>query len=67
MCIDGDFSSVVAPFLARGDLDVRHAPLDRLLEDFALKDREMWEAPADPDLPEDIYLLYELGFQITYS
>ncbi|MEI5584645.1 MULTISPECIES: aminotransferase class V-fold PLP-dependent enzyme [unclassified Agromyces] len=31
-CVDGDFSSVVAPFLARGDLDVRHAPLDRLAD-----------------------------------
>lgn len=30
--VDGDFSSVVAPFLARGDLDVRHVPLDRLDE-----------------------------------
>jgi selenocysteine lyase/cysteine desulfurase len=30
--VDGDFSSVVAPFLARGDLDVRHVPLDRLAE-----------------------------------
>jgi selenocysteine lyase/cysteine desulfurase len=30
--VDGDFSSVVAPFLARGDLDVHHAPLDRLAE-----------------------------------
>jgi selenocysteine lyase/cysteine desulfurase len=32
LCVDGDFSSVVAPFLARGDLDVRHAPLDRLAD-----------------------------------
>ncbi len=32
VCIDGDFSSVVAPFLARGDLTVRHAPLDRLAD-----------------------------------
>lgn len=30
--VDGDFSSVVAPFLARRDLDVHHAPLDRLAE-----------------------------------
>lgn len=30
--VDGDFSSVVAPFLARGDLDVRHVPLDRLAD-----------------------------------
>lgn len=30
--VDGDFSSVVAPFLARGDLDVHHAPLDRLAD-----------------------------------
>ncbi|MGR2751435.1 aminotransferase class V-fold PLP-dependent enzyme [Agromyces arachidis] len=28
--VDGDFSSVVAPFLARGDLDVRQVPLERL-------------------------------------
>lgn len=27
LCIDGDFSSVVAPFLARSDLRVRHVPL----------------------------------------
>lgn len=26
LCIDGDFSSVVAPFLVRGDLRVRHVP-----------------------------------------
>jgi selenocysteine lyase/cysteine desulfurase len=30
--VDGDFSSVVAPFLARGDLDVHHVPLDRLAD-----------------------------------
>lgn len=30
LCVDGDFSSVVAPFLARGDLRVRHVPLDAL-------------------------------------
>ncbi|MFE5672030.1 aminotransferase class V-fold PLP-dependent enzyme [Agromyces sp. NPDC056523] len=30
--VDGDFSSVVAPFLARGDLSVRHAPLERLAD-----------------------------------
>lgn len=30
--VDGDFSSVVAPFLARGDLDVHHAPLARLAD-----------------------------------
>ncbi|UOQ88770.1 aminotransferase class V-fold PLP-dependent enzyme [Agromyces endophyticus] len=32
LCIDGDFSSVVAPFLARGDLRVRHVPLDALAD-----------------------------------
>lgn len=32
LCVDGDFSSVVAPFLARGDLDVRHVPLDALAD-----------------------------------
>ncbi|MBM7505116.1 aminotransferase class V-fold PLP-dependent enzyme [Agromyces aurantiacus] len=32
VCVDGDFSSVVAPFLARGDLRVRHAPLDALAD-----------------------------------
>ncbi|KZE94558.1 MULTISPECIES: aminotransferase class V-fold PLP-dependent enzyme [unclassified Agromyces] len=31
-CVDGDFSSVVAPFLARGDLDVRPVPLARLAD-----------------------------------
>jgi selenocysteine lyase/cysteine desulfurase len=30
--VDGDFSSVVGPFLARGDLDVHHVPLDRLAD-----------------------------------
>jgi selenocysteine lyase/cysteine desulfurase len=30
--VEGDFSSVVAPFLARGDLDVHHVPLDRLAD-----------------------------------
>lgn len=33
LCVDGDFSSVVAPFLARGDLRVRHVPLERLAEE----------------------------------
>lgn len=33
--VDGDFSSVVAPFLARGDLDVHHVPLDRLADAIA--------------------------------
>jgi selenocysteine lyase/cysteine desulfurase len=32
VCIEGDFSSVVAPFLARGDLRVRQVPLDRLAD-----------------------------------
>lgn len=30
VCVEGDFSSVVAPFLARGDLRVRHVPLDAI-------------------------------------
>ncbi|WP_127793761.1 aminotransferase class V-fold PLP-dependent enzyme [Agromyces sp. LHK192] len=33
LCIDGDFSSIVAPFLARGDLRVRHVPLDALADE----------------------------------
>lgn len=33
LCIDGDFSSVVAPFLARGDLRVRHAPLHAIADE----------------------------------
>lgn len=32
VCVDGDFSSVVAPFLARGDLRVRHVPVDALAD-----------------------------------
>lgn len=32
VCVDGDFSSVVAPFLARGDLRVRHVPVAALAE-----------------------------------
>src|SRR5688500_2075696 len=32
VCIDGDFSSVVAPFLIRGDLKVRHVPVDALAD-----------------------------------
>lgn len=28
VCIEGDFSSLVAPFLVRGDLRVRHVPID---------------------------------------
>lgn len=32
LCVDGDFSSVVAPFLVRGDLRVRHVPLDALAD-----------------------------------
>ena len=32
ICIDGDFSSVVAPFLARGDLRVRHVPVSTLAD-----------------------------------
>ncbi len=33
LCVDGDFSSVVGPFLARGDLRVRHVPLDALADE----------------------------------
>jgi selenocysteine lyase/cysteine desulfurase len=33
LCIDGDFSSVVAPFLARSDLRVRHVPLSALADE----------------------------------
>ncbi|QEO15680.1 aminotransferase class V-fold PLP-dependent enzyme [Agromyces intestinalis] len=32
LCVDGDFSSVVAPFLARDDLQVRHVPLAALAD-----------------------------------
>lgn len=32
LCVDGDFSSIVAPFLARGDLRVRHVPLRELAD-----------------------------------
>ncbi|QTX04363.1 aminotransferase class V-fold PLP-dependent enzyme [Agromyces archimandritae] len=32
VCVDGDFSSVVAPFLARGDLGVRHVPVDAVAD-----------------------------------
>jgi selenocysteine lyase/cysteine desulfurase len=32
VCIDGDFASVVRPFLARGDLNVRHVPLSALAD-----------------------------------
>lgn len=35
LCVDGDFSSVVAPFLARGDLRVRHVPLDALADEIS--------------------------------
>jgi selenocysteine lyase/cysteine desulfurase len=33
LCVDGDFSSLVAPFLARGDLRVRHVPLSTLADE----------------------------------
>ncbi|MGI9823987.1 aminotransferase class V-fold PLP-dependent enzyme [Agromyces sp. Marseille-Q5079] len=33
LCVDGDFSSIVAPFMARGDLRVRHVPLDALADE----------------------------------
>jgi selenocysteine lyase/cysteine desulfurase len=32
VCIEGDFSSLVAPFLVRGDLRVRHVPIDALAD-----------------------------------
>jgi selenocysteine lyase/cysteine desulfurase len=32
LCVDGDFSSVIGPFLARGDLRVRHVPLHALAD-----------------------------------
>lgn len=32
LCVDGDFSSIVAPFLARGDLRVRHVPVRELAD-----------------------------------
>jgi selenocysteine lyase/cysteine desulfurase len=32
VCIDGDFSSIVAPFVVRGDLRVRHVPVDALAD-----------------------------------
>ncbi|MET4157783.1 aminotransferase class V-fold PLP-dependent enzyme [Agromyces sp. PvR057] len=33
LCVEGDFSSIVAPFLARGDLHVRHVPLHVLADE----------------------------------
>ncbi|WP_448810397.1 aminotransferase class V-fold PLP-dependent enzyme [Agromyces bauzanensis] len=33
LCVDGDFSSVVAPFLVRGDLRVRHVPVHALADE----------------------------------
>ncbi|WP_173924334.1 aminotransferase class V-fold PLP-dependent enzyme [Agromyces sp. Marseille-P2726] len=39
VCVDGDFSSVVAPFLARGDLKVRHVPVDALADSVG---RDTW-------------------------
>lgn len=33
VCVDGDFSSLVAPFLVRGDLRVRHVPLATLADE----------------------------------
>ena len=32
VCVDGDFASVVRPFLARGDVRVRHVPIDALAD-----------------------------------
>ena len=32
VCVDGDFASVVRPFLARGDLTVRHVPVTGLAD-----------------------------------
>jgi len=33
LCVDGDFSSLVAPFLVRGDLQVRHVPVGALADE----------------------------------
>ena len=33
LCVEGDFSSTVFPFLARSDLRVRHVPLERLADE----------------------------------
>lgn len=35
LCVDGDFSSVVAPFLVRGDLQVRHVPVQALADEIS--------------------------------
>ncbi|WP_308799458.1 aminotransferase class V-fold PLP-dependent enzyme [Agromyces silvae] len=35
VCVDGDFSSLVSPFLVRGDLRVRHVPLAALADEIA--------------------------------
>jgi selenocysteine lyase/cysteine desulfurase len=32
LCVDGDFSSIVFPFLQRSDIRVRNVPIDRLAE-----------------------------------
>lgn len=42
LCVDGDFSSMVFPFLARGDLRVRHVPIARLAESIT---DETWLVP----------------------
>jgi len=39
LCIDGDFSSIVAPFVVRGDLRVLHVPVDALADAVT---RETW-------------------------
>lgn len=33
LCVEGDFSSTVFPFLSRTDLQVRHVPLERLADE----------------------------------
>lgn len=32
LCVEGDFSSMVFPFLARGDIRVRHVPIEHLAD-----------------------------------
>lgn len=35
VCVEGDFSSLVSPFLVRGDLRVRHVPLSALADEIS--------------------------------
>ncbi|MDR5699086.1 aminotransferase class V-fold PLP-dependent enzyme [Agromyces aerolatus] len=37
VCVDGDFSSLVAPFLVRADLRVRHVPLTALADEITAR------------------------------